>query len=144
MANNREFKVNRIEDLPIIVTELLPIIATHRTIALIGEIGAGKTTLTKLICQALGVKEVTSSPTFSIINEYKGKEHTIYHIDLYRLNSEEEIISIGLLELLDQENDYCFIEWPDLIEDYLPKDTLWLKIEATNLEGERKISIFFE
>lgn len=143
MANNKEFDVDTIDDLSTIIEELLPIIDVHRKVALIGEIGAGKTTLTKMICQQLGVEDVTSSPTFSIINEYKGAVGRIYHIDLYRLNSEEEIISIGLLELLEQENDYCFIEWPNLIEDYLPEDTLWIKIEA-NTSGRRKISIFFE
>jgi tRNA threonylcarbamoyladenosine biosynthesis protein TsaE len=143
MSTTKEFLIKKIEDLEVVATTLLPIIREHRKVALIGEIGAGKTTLVKVLCRLLGVEEVTSSPTFSIINEYQGEADSIYHIDLYRLQSEEEVISIGLLELLEQENDYCFIEWPNLVEDYLPIDTLWLKIEV-NKSMERKIKIFFE
>ena len=143
MSTTKEFLIKKIEDLEAVAASLLPIIRGHRKVALIGEIGAGKTTLVKILCRMLGVEEVTSSPTFSIINEYQGERNRIYHIDLYRLQSEEEIISIGLLELLEQENDYCFIEWPNLVENYLPIDTLWLKIEV-NQNVERKIKIFFE
>ncbi len=75
-----------------------------------GIVGAGKTTLIKQICHELGVKETVSSPTFSIINEYKGKNTTIYHMDLFRLDDNKEIYNLGILEYLDN-NNLIIIEW---------------------------------
>ncbi len=103
-----------------------------------GDMGAGKTTLIKSICQQLGVEEEEiSSPTFSLVNEYEGKEGPIRHIDLYRLEQFEEALDIGLEEVLEDLN-YAFIEWPELIESLLPADTFRLKIEALD-ESNRKI-----
>ncbi|MBS1645760.1 MAG: tRNA (adenosine(37)-N6)-threonylcarbamoyltransferase complex ATPase subunit type 1 TsaE [Bacteroidetes bacterium] len=85
-----------------------------------GEMGSGKTTFIKELCKQLGVKETMSSPSFSIVNEYQsGSKEKIYHIDLYRLTSIEECLDIGIEEYLYSRN-YCFIEWPQLIEPILP------------------------
>jgi len=125
-----------------IAEHLLPLIKERKKVAFVGEIGAGKTTFIQVLCKLLGVEDTVSSPTFAIINEYASPTLPVYHIDLYRLKEEDELFSIGFVELLEQEN-YCMIEWPDLASAYLPPSTLWVKITATE-ENERKFDIFYE
>lgn len=139
----RELIANHLAELDGIITELLPLIQSRRTVALVGEIGAGKTTFTKLLCQRLGVTETTSSPTYAIINQYQAGQTAVYHVDLYRLKTPEEVIDIGLLELLEDKECYCIIEWPELITDELPEETLWIKITPA-VTGERKFEIYCE
>ncbi|HEY4798571.1 MAG TPA: tRNA (adenosine(37)-N6)-threonylcarbamoyltransferase complex ATPase subunit type 1 TsaE [Bacteroidia bacterium] len=103
-----------------------------------GELGAGKTTLIKEICKQLGVKEEGSSPTFSLINEYRTPYRLIYHFDLYRLKNENEIFDIGYEEYIFSGN-YCFIEWPEKIEHLLPADFVKVKIEVKG--SERVITV---
>lgn len=86
-----------------------------------GEMGVGKTTLIKEIVKELGVKDITSSPTFSIVNEYEGNDGKIYHFDFYRLESEDEAYDIGLEDYLYTDN-LCLIEWPEKIKNLLPDD----------------------
>ncbi|PZR31189.1 MAG: tRNA (adenosine(37)-N6)-threonylcarbamoyltransferase complex ATPase subunit type 1 TsaE [Azospira oryzae] len=106
--------------LPVVANELLQ--ATHKKVWRVdGEMGAGKTTLIKLLCEALGVREVMSSPTFSIVNEYTtANSQTIYHFDFYRLKKETEAMDIGVEEYLDSGN-YCFLEWSEKISSLLPE-----------------------
>jgi tRNA threonylcarbamoyladenosine biosynthesis protein TsaE len=95
---------------------------------LVGEMGAGKTTLTKELCRHLGVDEVMSSPTFSIVNEYKTKTGTpIFHFDFYRLVREQEAIDIGIEEYF-YSGAYCFVEWPQRIPNLLPEQYAVLNI----------------
>jgi tRNA threonylcarbamoyladenosine biosynthesis protein TsaE len=104
-----------------------------------GELGAGKTTLIKSLCNKLGVREGLSSPTFSIINEYETADNKIiYHADLYRLKNIDEAKAIGLDEYLDSGN-YCFIEWPELIESYF--EGVSIEISKVN-EMSRKLVSF--
>jgi tRNA threonylcarbamoyladenosine biosynthesis protein TsaE len=133
---------HNIADLEQIAEELLPIIKERKKVAFIGEIGAGKTTFIKLLCKQLGVKGNTSSPTFSIINEYEATDDIIHHIDLYRLKSADEAFSIGLMELFE-ENSYCFVEWPSIVESDFPEATIWIKI-TTNKKLERIFDIFYD
>ena len=107
-----------------------------------GEIGAGKTTFIKSLCEELGVEEKVTSPTFSLVNQYsyldkEGREQFIYHLDLYRLKSKQEALDIGIEEILD-EDTYCFIEWPELIEDLLPDNIVKISIEIVD-DSSRKI-----
>lgn len=96
------------------------------------EMGAGKTTTIKKICEAFGVEDYISSPTYSIVNEYVTKENnTIYHFDLYRLNNEIELLDIGIEEILDS-NAICFIEWPEKILNFLPTNYVRVNIEVEN------------
>lgn len=97
-------------DLPKVAADLLQEYGANRVYALMGELGAGKTTLVAEMCRQLGVSESTSSPTFSIVNQYEGKEGAIYHLDCYRLDSVEEAISAGLEELLAEAPGTVFIE----------------------------------
>jgi tRNA threonylcarbamoyladenosine biosynthesis protein TsaE len=93
-----------------------------RVFALHGDLGAGKTTFIKGFCRALGVEDHTSSPSFSIVNEYRtASGDPIYHFDLYRLRSLRELLDIGFQEYVDSGH-YCFIEWPEMAEGLLDVD----------------------
>jgi tRNA threonylcarbamoyladenosine biosynthesis protein TsaE len=86
-----------------------------------GEMGAGKTTLIKELCAVLGVKNATSSPTFSIVNEYQIDNNTaVYHFDLYRLKSSEEALDMGIDDVL-YSKQWCFIEWSEKIIELIPE-----------------------
>ncbi len=129
-----EIHINAIADLSHAATELLTFAAARRKMAFYGEIGAGKTTFIQTICKQLGVQEAVTSPTFSLINEYYystnlGDIHTLHHLDLYRLKNIQEALDIGIEDLLYDEN-YCFIEWPELVEDLLPEEVVRIKIET--------------
>lgn len=103
-----------------------------------GEMGAGKTTLIKAICKAMGVHSAMTSPTFSIVNEYEGNNNeVIYHFDCYRLKNEEEAYDIGVEEYLDSGR-FCFIEWPEKIASLLPEERFEIKLEIEN-STERRI-----
>jgi tRNA threonylcarbamoyladenosine biosynthesis protein TsaE len=103
-----------------------------------GEMGVGKTTLIKQLCVNLGVKEQTSSPTFSLVNEYQTIDNQlVYHFDFYRLNSETEALDMGVDDYF-YSNNYCFIEWSEKIPNLIPEHHS--KIEITLLEnGNRKL-----
>ena len=114
-------------------------------ILLKGELGAGKTTFTSAFVKALGVTDAVNSPTFSLVNEYayrdnEGQLVKIYHIDLYRLNSLEEALNIGIEDYI-YSNELCLIEWPDIIETILPENYLTIEIQVTGTNS-RKICIF--
>ncbi len=104
-----------------------------------GIVGAGKTTLIKQICHELGVKETVNSPTFSIINEYKGKNKTIFHMDLFRLEDKKEIYNLGVLEYLDNDN-LIIIEWPEILLNNFQCHYTLVEISYINSE-KRKINI---
>ena len=99
-----------------------------------GPMGSGKTTLIKEIATLLGVHDVTSSPTFSLVNEYKTDSgEIVYHFDFYRIETEDEAYDMGIEEYLDS-GSWCFIEWPDKVQNLLPleSDVLTLKINKDN------------
>ena len=107
-----------------------------------GELGAGKTTLIKHLCNALNINpNQVCSPTFSLMNQYFGyNEITAYHFDLYRLKTSQEALDIGITEYLDSGN-YCFIEWFEIINDYLPTECVIVDIKIIN-QHTRSIEIF--
>ena len=102
-----------------------------------GEMGAGKTTLINSICSYLGVQEHTSSPTFSIVNEYKIPNSSIFHFDFYRLKSQNEALDLGYEEYF-YSGAYCFVEWPEKIPELLPENYLKIKIEVME-DNKRKV-----
>ncbi|MFZ1687525.1 MAG: tRNA (adenosine(37)-N6)-threonylcarbamoyltransferase complex ATPase subunit type 1 TsaE [Flavobacteriales bacterium] len=121
---------------PTVAVEVLKLHADARVFALHGELGAGKTTLIKGFCQALGVKDSPSSPSFAIVNEYWSTEHgPVYHFDLYRLRDARELEGIGFTEYVDSDA-YCFVEWPELAADLLPPGTVHIGI---TIEGQERI-----
>ncbi len=108
--------------------------------ALSGEMGAGKTTFIHAVCKAMEVTDTISSPTFSIINQYKtASGKLIYHMDLYRLKNGEEALQAGVEDCLYSGNT-CFIEWPDNAPGIFPEDTVYINIEATG-SNTRKLKI---
>jgi len=100
--------------------------------------GAGKTTLIKAICEYLGVTEPATSPTFSIVNEYEGRDERIFHFDFYRLKNETEALDMGYEEYF-YSGAYCFIEWPEKIPNLLPEHYVSIKIEVTG-DNSRQIT----
>lgn len=110
--------------------------------AFYGEMGAGKTTFINALCRALGVEEnPTGSPTFSIINEYRSDTtaELIYHFDLYRIESTDQALDIGVEDYFDS-GALCLLEWPERIADILPDDTVRVDI-AENPDGSRLLTI---
>jgi tRNA threonylcarbamoyladenosine biosynthesis protein TsaE len=101
-----------------------------------GQLGAGKTTLIKALCTELGVSGGMSSPSFSIVNEYRTDSgDTVYHFDLYRLRDAGELDGIGFTEYLDSGH-YCFVEWPELARESLPPETVALRLRVS-ADGDR-------
>lgn len=114
-------------------------IKTIKTIMLRGELGSGKTTIVKSVLKKIGVNEVVTSPTFSIVNEYNSAETIIYHFDLYRIENTEELDIIGFEEYIYSQN-ICFIEWPEIVLDKI--NFKYLDIEVKYLdENNREIFI---
>lgn len=114
--------------------------AKYKILLFFGEMGVGKTTLIKEICKELGTNDVISSPTFSLVNEYRSESNTvIYHFDFYRIEDEEEAYDIGIEDYFDS-NAWCLIEWPENIENLLPLNAT--KVRLTHLEnGFRNIQL---
>lgn len=111
--------------------EFLDAVKGHDIIAFYAPMGAGKTTFTTAICHCLGVRDdAVSSPTFSIVNEYRtGSGDFMYHFDFYRVAKPSEALDIGLYDYLDS-GSLCIIEWPENIEELLPEDTLKVSIRV--------------
>lgn len=108
-------------------------------VALIGELGSGKTIFVKGVCSGFSVTEIPLSPTFSLINEYHGKL-ILYHFDFYRIKSLQELYDIGYEDYF-YGNDICLIEWANLVEEVLPKKYFEIKIDNADTENERDITI---
>jgi tRNA threonylcarbamoyladenosine biosynthesis protein TsaE len=105
--------------------------------AFYGKMGAGKTTFIKAICEELGVKDVITSPTFAIVNEYTTDNSSIYHFDFYRIKKLEEVYDMGFEDYF-YSGSLCLIEWPELIEEVLPDDAVKVNI-TENADGSRTI-----
>lgn len=106
-------------------------------LALIGDLGTGKTALAGYIAEGLGIKENIVSPTFTIVREYTSGRLPLYHFDVYRLADSEEMFNIGAEEYFYEKGGVCVIEWADIVEDILPADTKYIYIEYGASEGER-------
>jgi len=117
-----------------VARDIITNLTESKIVLFYGEMGAGKTTLIKEICKQLGVTDTMSSPTFSVVNEYKTSNNkTIYHFDLYRIKNIEECLDLGMEEYLYSSN-YCFIEWPEIALPILPEKyySLFIKTEKDN------------
>jgi tRNA threonylcarbamoyladenosine biosynthesis protein TsaE len=129
------FSLNEIENS---AKQFIAYLKDKKVVAFSGNLGAGKTTFIKELCNQLGVKDNVTSPTFSIINQYTTVNNsTIFHIDLYRVKDEEEAINAGVEESI-YSGDVCFIEWPEKLISLLPEDTVKVFMEAVN-ESKRKL-----
>jgi tRNA threonylcarbamoyladenosine biosynthesis protein TsaE len=127
-----------INDLPATASEIISFSGDSRIFLFYGEMGSGKTTLIKSLCEHLGVTEPVTSPTFSIVNEYEGRDSRIFHFDFYRLKNETEALDMGYEEYF-YSGAYCFIEWPEKIPSLLPGHYARVKIEVKG-EYSRQIT----
>lgn len=125
------------EQLPGIAADLLQHWSDKRVFAFYGEMGAGKTTLIKAMCEELEVTDNVSSPTFALVNVYNSKNGEVYHLDVYRMKDTVELLDIGYEDYFFSGN-YCFIEWPEKIEAYLPEDAVMVRIKVNHDSGIRE------
>ncbi len=135
----RSYDITSIEDLEHTSLQIIEKIQSP-ILLLKGNLGAGKTTFVQHFVKNLGSTDQVSSPTYSIINEYQTPKGTLYHLDLYRLNSEEELWQIGVQDYLYSGN-YILIEWPELLLPFLEDDYALLEFQITNNERFIKLSI---
>lgn len=120
--------------LSVAARQLLKNSGDKKIFAFYGSMGAGKTTIIKAICESLGTMDIVSSPTFTIVNEYKTSDgKTLFHIDFYRIKKQEEVYDFGIEEYL-RGDSYCFMEWPELIEELLPPETVMVRISVGDHE----------
>ena len=131
--------ISSLESIREAAREFIQHIGEHRVFAFYGEMGAGKTTFIKAICEELGVEDVITSPTFAIVNEYSLADgDCIYHFDFYRIKKLEEVYDMGYEDYF-YSGSLCFIEWPELIEELLPDDAVRVIIEEQP-DGGRVVS----
>lgn len=135
-----QIEIPNIEHLHEAAQQFIDHIGDARIFAFYGNMGAGKTTFIKAVCEALGVQDVINSPTFAIVNEYEaGNGDTIYHFDCYRINKIVEALDMGCTDYFDSGN-LCLIEWPENIDSLLPDDTVAVRIKVNDDES-RTITI---
>lgn len=137
--NSINIDVNGLADLDDAAKQIISFAAEEHIFIFDGEMGAGKTTLIKALSKALGVNEIVTSPTFSIVNEYDANGKTIYHFDFYRIKNLQEAYDIGYEEYFYSGNK-CFIEWPGKVEPLLPEHYIKIEITVKN-ESSRLLSI---
>ena len=131
-----EFNLNEIEVVAKKILEANP----EKVILFNGEMGAGKTTLIKVLCKELGVKNPTSSPTFSLVNEYQiTNNQLVYHFDVYRLKNQNEALDMGIDDYLYSGN-WCFIEWSEKIPNLIPEKHSVVTISVLN-NGKRLVEL---
>jgi tRNA threonylcarbamoyladenosine biosynthesis protein TsaE len=126
-------QINSQEDLKSAARQLLEFAAEEKIFLFEGDMGAGKTTFIKVICEVLGVEDLVSSPTFSIVNEYLSKDGKIYHFDFYRIKDLQEAYDIGYEEYF-YSGDRCLIEWPERIALLIPEHHVNVDIQVTGPE----------
>ena len=130
--------IKSIDSISTAALEFLHFVGEKRVFAFHGQMGAGKTTFIKAICQALGVDDIINSPTFSIVNEYLcSNGSSVFHFDCYRIEDLRDAVDMGVEEYL-YSGDYCFVEWPDNIAPLLPDDTVHVEIREVE-NGQREI-----
>lgn len=133
---NENYSLN---ELPLIAKKVIDN-ASSKVLLFHGEMGVGKTTLIKEICKTLGVEDIASSPTFSLVNEYKTSDNeTVYHFDFYRIEDENEAYDMGVEDYL-YSNNWCLIEWPENVKNLLPLEANSIEISLLN-NGQRNIQL---
>jgi len=135
MNSVAELPIHHLNELPDLAKFLLNFAGDTKHFLFYGPMGVGKTTLIKELCLALGSEDNFSSPTYAIVNEYASEKNgRICHFDLYRVKTREELLDLGIEEYLNT-NDFCFFEWPELVEEFIGKG--YLKIEMEMADDNR-------
>jgi len=133
-------ELHNLSELPIVADKFLYATKGKKVFAFFGPMGAGKTTFIKALCNELGVVDVVTSPTFSLVNEYStNRQEVLYHFDFYRIENLEEVYDMGYEEYFYSGN-ICFIEWPDKVAELLPEDVVFVNIDVQD-NGKRIIKI---
>ena len=130
--------VKSIEGLKSAAKQLTEFAGPEKIFLFYGDMGAGKTTFIKSLCEQLGISETVTSPTFSIVNEYRENGVKIYHFDFYRLKNQNEALDMGYEEYF-YSGDYCFIEWPEKIAGLLPPHYIRIEIQVLG-DNERLLT----
>lgn len=135
-----EIKIQSLEQIKDAAQQFIDNMGEGNVFAFYGKMGAGKTTFIKAICECLDVDDVITSPTFSIVNEYHSNrlDESVYHFDFYRIKKIEEVFDMGYEDYF-YSSRLCFLEWPELIEELLPKDTVKVSIMEQE-DGSRFIT----
>jgi len=135
-----QIQIAGLQDLERAAREFLGLLGGRTLVAFYAPMGAGKTTFTTAVCKELGVEEdAISSPTFAIVNEYRGKGgRPIFHFDFYRIDNPAEALDIGLYDYLDS-GELCLMEWPENVEGLLPEETLRVQI-SVQPDGSRLLA----
>ena len=139
MNKKVKYSLTKIDEISQLIVDK---IKTIKTIMLRGELGSGKTTIVKSVLKKIGVNEVVTSPTFSIVNEYNSAETIVYHFDLYRLKSVSEFLEIGGIEYLSSTNGICIIEWPELINSFDIENKFKILFKMNNNMSSRTIEVY--
>lgn len=129
-----ELRLDNLLQIDTVAKEFVAAMGANKVFAFYGEMGAGKTTFIKAVCRELGVTETITSPTFSIINEYKkGDDESLFHFDFYRIESIQEAYDFGYEDYFFSGR-LCFIEWPELVETLLPDDVVnvYITVDENN------------
>ena len=136
-----EIKINSLDNIREAAKHFIAAMEDNTVFAFYGKMGAGKTTFIKAICEELGVTDVINSPTFAIVNEYRSDEtgELIYHFDFYRIKKLDEVYDMGYEDYF-YSGALCFIEWPELVEEVLPGDTVKVTIEEVE-DGTRSVRL---
>lgn len=141
MKNKRSWQGITLEQLPMVAEEVSSWLSSAPPVwCFNGQMGAGKTTFIKCLCQALGVQDMVQSPTFSLVNEYQtAAGATVYHFDFYRIETAEEAVGIGAEEYFDSGNT-CLIEWPERVAALLPEEYVQLLVQPQS-DNSRTIEV---
>lgn len=123
----KKIEIDSLSELERVAEEILSALGERRVVLLRGGMGAGKTTLVSRIAAKLGAEDTVTSPTFALVNEYEGRDGTIYHFDFYRINRVEEVFDLGYEEYF-YSGELCFVEWPEMVEGLLPEDAMQVRI----------------
>jgi tRNA threonylcarbamoyladenosine biosynthesis protein TsaE len=134
-----EIQIPSLDKIADAAREFVEQIGDKRVFAFYGGMGAGKTTFIKAVCEQLGVKDAVTSPTFAIVNEYASDFGPVYHFDFYRIKNLGEVMDLGFEDYAYSGN-FCLMEWPELIEDLLPDNTVNVHIAETS-NGMRTVAI---
>lgn len=136
-----EIKIQSLDQIHEAARQFIAEMGDNTVFALYGKMGAGKTTFIKAVCEELGVSDVITSPTFAIVNEYRSDTagELIYHFDFYRIKKLEEVYDMGYEDYF-YSGALCFIEWPELVEELLPGNTIKVTIEEVE-NGEREVTL---
>lgn len=136
-----EIKIQSLDQIHEAAKEFIAAMGENTVFAIYGKMGAGKTTFVKAVCEELGVTDMITSPTFAIVNEYRSEDtaELIYHFDFYRINKLEEVYDMGYEDYF-YSGALCFIEWPELVEELLPGNTIKVSIEEQK-DGTRTVTL---